>query len=103
MAWNPYTDQKNRAYQSILTSLFPEQTKTLPRIIVWSIIFLLDLGIGIGAATYFGLLQFGEYRSQNQMMLSSGLLIAVIIGIFWLQGRIWYAIVNWFQNRNKLD
>ena len=26
MAWNPYTDQKNRAYSHILTSLFPEQT-----------------------------------------------------------------------------
>lgn len=103
MAWNPYTDQKNRAYQGILTSLFPKQTKTLPRIIVWSLIFLLDLAIGIGAATYFGLLQFGEYRSQNQMMLSAGLVIAAIVGIFWLQGKIWYAIVNYFQNRNKLD
>jgi len=103
MAWNPYTDQKNRAYSHILTSLFPEQTKTLPRILVWSIIFLLDLSIGIGAATYFGLLQFGEYRSQNQMMLSAVLLIAAIVGIFWLQGWIWYGIVNYFKNRNKLD
>lgn len=103
MAWNPHTDQENRAYSNILTSLFPEQTRTVPRILVWSIIFLLDLSIGIGAAAYFGLLQFREYRSQNQMMLSSGLLIAAIVGIFWLQGRIWYALAKYFQNRNKLD
>lgn len=103
MAWNPYTDQKNRAYSCILTSLFPEQTKTLPRIIVWSIIFLLDLILGIGGAAYFGLLEYGQYRSQNQMMLSSGLLIVAIVGIFWLQGKIWYAIVNRFHNRSKLD
>ena len=73
MAWNPYTDQKNRAYQGILTSLFPEQTKTFPRIIVWSLIFLADLILGIGGATYFGLLRFDEFQSQNQMMLTSGL------------------------------
>ena len=55
MVWNPYSDQKNRAYTGILTSLFPEQTKTLPRILVWSIIFLADLILGIGGAVYFGL------------------------------------------------
>lgn len=103
MAWNPYTDQKNRAYTGILTSLFPEQTKTFPRIIVWSLIFLADLILGIVGAAYFGLLKFGEFRSQNQMMLSSGLVIAAIVGIFWLQGKIWYSLVNWFHNRNKLD
>ena len=103
MAWNPYTDQKNRAYVSILTSLFPEQTKTLPRILVWSLIFLIDLILGICGGVYFGLLEFGKYRSQNQMMLSAGLLIAAIVGIFWLQGKIWYSLANWFHNRNKLD
>lgn len=103
MAWNPYTDQKNRAYQGILTSLFPEQTKTFPRIIVWSLIFLADLILGIGGATYFGLLRFDEFQSQNQMMLASSFAFVAIVGIFWLQGKIWYGIVNYFKNRNKLD
>ena len=103
MAWNPYTDQKNRAYQGILTSLFPEQTKTFPRIIVWSLIFLADLILGIGGATYFGLLRFDEFQSQNQMMLASSLAFVAIVGIFWLQGKIWYGLVNYFKNRNKLD
>lgn len=103
MAWNPYTDQKNRAYSGILTTLFPEQTKTLPRIIVWSIIFFLDLTIGIFAAVHFGLLQPGSFNSTNDMMLGSLLILAAIFAIFWLQGKIWFGIVNFFKNRNKLD
>lgn len=103
MAWNPYSDQKNRAYSGILTSLFPEQTRTLPRILVWSVVFLADLILGIGGAAYFGLLNFGSFRSQNQMMLSAGLIIAAIVGIFWLQGKLWYGIIRRFQNRSKLD
>ena len=103
MGWNPYTDQKNRAYSSILTSLFPEQTKTLPRIIVWSIIFLLDLILVIGGGVYLGWLEFGSYHSQNTMKLVSAGLIALAVGLFWLQGVIWGAIVRFFQKRKELD
>ena len=103
MGWNPYTDLKNRAYSSILTTLFPEQTKTLPRIVLWSIIFLADLILDICAAAYYGVLQLGHYRSSNEMMLHAGLVVLGIVGIFWLQGRIWYAIVKFFQKRRKLD
>lgn len=38
-----YQDQENRAYSHILTTLFPEQTKTLPRVLAWSVIFMIDL------------------------------------------------------------
>ena len=103
MAWNPYTDQKNRAYQSILTTLFPEQTKTVPRIIVWSIIFLVDLILGIGGAAYYGLLQFDKFRTSNELMLAGGLLVLVIAGVFWLQGFLWYKIVNFLKKRKQLD
>ena len=102
MAWNPYTDQKNRAYSSILTTLFPEQTKTLPRIIVWSIIFLIDLTVGVWAAVHFGWLAVGSYRSTNEMYLGGALLIAGIVGVFWLQGVIWGAIIRFFQKRKEL-
>ena len=102
MAWNPYTDQKNRAYSSILTTLFSEQTQTIPRIIAWSIIFMVDLILGIGGAAYFGLLQFGNYNNTNSMMLSAGLLIVAIVGVFWLQGKIWYAIVNVIKKSKEL-
>ena len=97
MGWNPYTDHKNRAYSSILTSLFPEQTKTIPRIIVWSIIFLLDLTLGIAGAVHFGSLWSGNTR------ITSALLIAAIVGVFWLQGFVWYRLENYFRNRNRIE
>ena len=103
MAWNPYSDQKNRAYTSILTSLFPEQTKTFSRIIVWSIIFLADLILGFFGAISLGFLDFSRYTNSSQAKLFSGLVVAVIVAVFWLQGKIWYGIVNYFKNRNKLD
>ncbi len=99
---NPYSDQKNRAYSNILTSLFPEQTKTVPRIIVWSIIFLLDVILIIAGAFYFGWLQYGNYNSQNHMKLVAGLLIVAIVGVFWLQGKIWYGLVRWYQKSREL-
>lgn len=102
MAWNTHTDVKNRAYSSILTTLFPEQTKTIPRIIVWSIIFLLDLVLVVFGAFHFGLLQFGNYTSMRQMTLPGLLLLAVLFGIFWLQGFLWFGIVKFFKKRNEL-
>ena len=96
MGWNPYTDQKNRAFSGILTSLFPEQTKTLPRILVWSVIFLLDLSLCIAGAFHYDLL-------DHSGKLGAALLVAAIVGIFWLQGRIWYGIVHSFLKRNELD
>ena len=102
MGWNPYTDQKNRAYSSILTTLFPEQTKTIPRIIVWSIIFMVDLIVGVVGAMRFGLLQPELFNNSNAMMLGSGLLILAIIGVFWLQGAIWFGIVKAIKKRNEL-
>ena len=62
---------------------------------------MVDLILGIGGAAYFGLLQFGNYGSTNSMMLSAGLLIVAIVGVFWLQGKIWYAIVNAIKKRKE--
>ena len=99
MAWKPYQDQENRAYSGILTTLFPEQTKTLPRIIVWSLIFLLDLIVGIGGAMYFGLIPIDKIANKTQLMICVCLLLAAIVGIFWLQGVIWFAIVKLIKKR----
>lgn len=99
MAWNPYTDQQNRGYAHILTTLFPEQTKTLPRIIIWSLIFLADLIIGVVLAVHFGLYQFDNYGNQTTMLLGSLLPILGIICIFWLQGIIWGAITKFFRKK----
>ncbi len=103
MAWNPYTDWQNRGYVSILTTLFPEQTKTLPRIIVWSIIFLIDLTVCIVGAFHFGLFQFENYSNTTQTALASLLLILGIILLFWLQGAIWGAVTKLFRRILEKD
>lgn len=101
MAWNPHTDMQNRGYAHILTTLFPEQTKTLPRIIIWSIVFLADLTIGIFGAYSLGMFQFENYSNQSQSALASLLLILGIIGVFWLQGYLWGAVTKLFRGKNK--
>lgn len=63
---------------------------------------MVDLILGIGGAAYFGLLQFSNYNNTNSMMLSAGLLIVAIVGVFWLQGKIWYAIVNVIKKSKEL-
>ena len=99
MAWNPYTDWQNRGYVSILTTLFPEQTRTLPRILAWSIIFLIDLTVCIFGAFHFGLFQFEKYSSTRQAALASILLILGIFFLFWLQGIIWGALMKLFRRK----
>ena len=102
MSWNTHTDVKNRAYSGILTTLFPEQTKTVPRIIVWSIIFLLDLILVVFGSFHFGLLNFEMISSSRDLTLPGLLLLTVLFAIFWLQGFIWYGILRFFQKRNEL-
>ena len=94
MGWNPYQDQQNRAYSNILTSLFPEQTKTIPRIILWSIVFLADLIAVIGGASYFGFL-------ENPSKIAAGLMVVSCIGLFWLEGKICYDIPKLFIRKEE--
>ncbi len=96
MGWT-HTDQQIRANSHILTTLFPEQTKTLPRIIIWSIIFLTDLTIGIFAAIHFGWFQPENYSSMRDMTLPVAILVTAIVGVFWLQGVIWFGLMKRFQ------
>lgn len=79
MAWKPYQDQENRAYSGILTALFPEQTKTLPRILVWSVIFLIDLVLVV----------FTTFRLEMLFKIHSVFLATAVLGLFWLQGYLW--------------
>lgn len=90
--WNTHQDMENRAYSHILTTLFPEQTKTLPRIIIWAIIFLIDLIVVVVGAQYYGLLstRFG------------GLLAMVVLfGGFWLQGFVFFRIYYLFRPKER--
>jgi hypothetical protein len=94
---NPYTDQKNSAYSGMLTALFPEQTKTVPRIVVWSLVFIMDLALVIGGSFCCGVTVVGMNGKWIGMLL-----IAAVVLLFWLQGKIWYGIAGYFQKRNEL-
>lgn len=89
MAWNPYQDYKNRAHSSILTALFPEQTKSLPRILAWSAVFLADL-TAVAAAWYLGLLP-----------ANGVLMLVVLFGLFWVQGKLWYGVAKWLARKRE--
>lgn len=92
MAWNPNTDLKNRAFSGILTTLFPEQTKTLPRILVWSVIFFLDLILGASVAYHYGWFASGDHSHWR-----TAVLLVAIIAVFWVQGYIWNTITRLFR------
>ena len=91
MAFRPYRDQEIRGYSSLLRSFFPEQFKTVPRTIVWSIIFFLDLTVVVLAGYYWGLLSSGNTK------LNLFLCLAAVFGLFWLQGFVWYKFVKLFR------
>lgn len=88
MKWNPHQDMENRAYSHILTTLFPEQTKTLPRILVWSVIFLIDLIITVAAGS-----QLGLFSLRGGFLI----LLAALFGLFWLQGHLWTLFRRLFR------
>lgn len=89
MKWNTYQDMENRAYSNILTTLFPEQTKTIPRILIWSVIFLIDLTAVVAAGSHFGLLPGPGWGSV--------LVLASLFGLFWLQGYLWSTFMRLFR------
>lgn len=86
-----YQDRENRAYSHILTTLFPEQTKSLPRILIWSVIFLIDLILVVGGAFYLGLL-------PSTSKLTGILLLVVVIGLFWVEGFLWSTFLRLFRS-----
>ena len=83
-----FSDRENRGHVELLRSLFPEQTKTLPRIIVWSFIFLIDLMLVAFGTFFLGL----EYRKWLIVVV-----FLVTVFIFWLQGYIWGLIMMLFR------
>ena len=91
MAWKPYQDAENRGYMHILTTLFPEQAKPLPRFIVRSIIHLANL-VGVAVlAFHWGILEAVSPK------LSPFLIGAGVFLVFWQESAIWYAFLKIFR------
>lgn len=88
-----YQDQKNRAYSNIITSLFPEQTKTVPRIIIWSIILIADLILGAVADHCLGI-ELDPMLYSLERTLHIVIIFGVGIGAFLLETYIWNTIAK---------
>jgi hypothetical protein len=84
-----YSDWKNRGYVELLKSFFPEQTKTVPRIIVWSFIFLIDLILVVYGAYSLGIFFAGKWVAAA--------IILCTVFIFWLQGYLWGIFMKLFR------
>ena len=84
-----FSDWENRGAVELLRSFFPEQTKSLPRIIIWGIIFLIDLILVVYGAFSLGFLPAGK--------LVTALIILFVVFIFWLQGYLWGIFMKLFR------
>lgn len=72
-------------------SMFPEHTKTVPRVILWSIVLLVDL-IGVTVlAVHWGILEAVSPK------LSPFLIGAGVFLVFWLESLIWKAFLKIFR------
>lgn len=92
---NMYTDKKNAAYSRGLVSMFPEQTRTIPRTIVWGLIFLLDLVGAAYIAFQWGLWDWFPDSMGNYLQV--GIIAGASVFLFWLEGKIFYTIANLFR------
>lgn len=85
-------------YQNLgddLSSIFPEQTKAIPRIIVWSIIFIIDLGLAAFLVFQTGLIDLLDGKLGS--LLVTGLTLIVAGGLFWAESLIWKTILRLFR------
>ena len=84
-------DKQIQADKSLFCALFPEQTKTPTRIVVWSLILLADLILLVAGAMYFGILSLENFSR------GAALLLILTVAVFWLQGVIWGAVAKLFR------
>ena len=84
-------DKQIQADKSLFCALFPEQTKTPTRIVVWSLILLADLILLAAGAMHFGILSLENFSR------GAVLLLILTVAVFWLQGVIWGAVAKLFR------
>ena len=83
----------------LLRQTFPEQTKTVPRIILWTLVFLLDAGLVIWAAVALDLIGLASaWRAQSLVV---GLIVAVALGLFSLEVWVYNRILRAVRKRKE--
>ena len=90
MSW-----QRDREIQSdvnLFKSIFPEQTKSTTSIVVWSIIFLVDLILCVAGAFYFDMINIETFSKWTIIMVMGSVVI-----IFWIEGMLWRTITKFLN------
>ena len=84
-----------------LREWFPEQTKSIPRIILWTIVYILDVILVFFLAGMLGFSIVGiPYQIQTVI---AGLYLIVALVLFWMEASLYNRILRWFRNRNTLN
>lgn len=91
-----HTDEQLRGNASLLRQLFPEHTKTVPRIIAWSVILLLDLLLGAVVVWKLGI-DLPELHRKMELLLQGAVLLGVSAGAFLAESLLWRTILRLFR------
>ena len=82
-----------------LRELFPEQTRTIPRILLWTLLFLADTGLVFWAAIALGLpLTELSYQLRSTVIL---LLLAAAFLLFSLEVSVYNRIVAAIRKKKE--
>ena len=76
----------------IFRSIFPEQTKTPVRIVLWSIVLFADVILCICCAVYFGIITPDSFSTW--MMIP---IVVAVIALFWIQCALYGVITKRFK------
>ena len=75
-----------------LREVFPEQTKSVKSILIWSLVFIADIALVFLVAVKLGL-NLTEIPYQFSRVLS-GVFIAVALLLFWLETAVYNKILS---------
>ena len=84
-----------------LREWFPEQTKSIPSILCWMVVFILDTVLVFWLANAFGIDILAMRPQYRKVMVILYLLIALVV--FWLETAIYNRIVAAIRKSKTLD
>lgn len=78
-----------------LQAMFPEQTKSIPALLVWTVIYLLDVAFVIWVWNGLGIPQLDANMNDQAIMIALWLLAA--LGLFKVETFVYHRIVSLFR------
>ena len=84
-----------------LREWFPEQTKSIPSIILWTVIYILDTVLVFWLAAKLGI-PLLEFHHQLQTVIM-GLYLVIALVLFWLETAVYNKIIAAIRKHNTLD